>query len=70
LNHDTSAAAARISQPTLIITGTFDILTRPVLSERLAARIPRATLRRLPTGHMIFWEMPEAFNALIREFLT
>jgi pimeloyl-ACP methyl ester carboxylesterase len=70
LNHDTSAAAAQISQPTLVIAGTFDILTRPLLSERLADRLPRAVLRKLPTGHMVFWEMPDAFNALVREFVT
>jgi pimeloyl-ACP methyl ester carboxylesterase len=54
----------------LVIAGTFDILTRPVLSERLAARVPKATLRKLPTGHMVFWEMPDEFNALVREFVT
>jgi 3-oxoadipate enol-lactonase len=69
-NHDTSAAAGRISPPTLLIAGMFDILTRPVLSERLAARLPKATLRSLPTGHMVFWEMPDEFNALVRGFVT
>lgn len=68
--HDTSAAAGQIGQPTLVIAGTFDILTRPILSERLAARLPRATLRHLPTGHMVFWEMPDAFNSLVRGFVT
>jgi pimeloyl-ACP methyl ester carboxylesterase len=69
-NHDTSSVAGQIGQPTLVIAGTFDILTRPVLSERLAARLTKATLRNLPTGHMVFWEMPDAFNALLREFVT
>ena len=69
-NHDTSALAGQISQPTLIIAGTFDILTRLVLSERLAARLPKATLRNLATGHMVFWEMPDAFNAVVRDFVT
>jgi pimeloyl-ACP methyl ester carboxylesterase len=70
LHHDTSQAAGRIRQPALVIAGMYDILTRPVLSERLAGRLPAASLRRLPTGHMVFWEMPDAFNALIREFLA
>ena len=69
-NHDTVATAGQISQPTLIIAGTFDILTRAILSQRLALRLPRATLRNLPTGHMVFWEMPDAFNALVRGFVT
>jgi 3-oxoadipate enol-lactonase len=69
-NHDTAAVACEIHQPTLVIAGTFDILTRPVLSERLAGRLPQATLRNLPTGHMVFWEMPDEFNALLREFMA
>ncbi len=69
-NHDTSGVAGQIRQPTLVIGGTFDILTRPALSERLAARMPKATLRNLPTGHMVFWEIPDEFNALVREFVT
>ena len=70
LNHDTSAVAAAIHQPTLVIAGTFDILTRPALSERLSARLPNAVLRMLPTGHMVFWEMPAEFNQLVRDFVT
>jgi 3-oxoadipate enol-lactonase len=69
-NHDTSAVAGQIEQPTLVIAGTFDILARQVLSERLAARLPKATLRNLPTGHMVFWEMPDEFNALVRSFVA
>jgi 3-oxoadipate enol-lactonase len=69
-NHDTSGLAGQIHQPTLVIAGTFDILTRPILSERLTARMPTATLRKLPTGHMVFWEMSDEFNALVREFMT
>jgi len=70
LDHDTSAVASAIHQPTLVIGGAFDILTRPALSERLSVRLPRASLRMLPTGHMIFWEMPDEFNQLVREFVT
>jgi pimeloyl-ACP methyl ester carboxylesterase len=70
LNHDTSGIAGGIRQPALVIGGEFDILTRPALSERLSARLPMASLRILPTGHMIFWEMPDAFNRLVREFVA
>jgi len=68
-SHDTAAVAGQIRHPTLVIAGAFDILTRPALSERLAARLPNATLRTLPTGHMIFWEMPDPFNAILAEFI-
>ena len=70
LNHDTSTVAGQIRQSTLVIAGTLDILTRPLLSERLAARLPNATLRTLATAHMVFWEMPDEFNALVRAFVT
>jgi 3-oxoadipate enol-lactonase len=59
----------RIRHPTLVIAGEHDILTRPALSRRLAERLPHARLESLPTGHMVFWEMPDAFNALVRAFI-
>ena len=51
-----------------MIAGEYDILTRPELSERLAARMKNARYVSLPTSHMVFWEMPEEFNALVRGF--
>jgi 3-oxoadipate enol-lactonase len=58
-----------IRQPTLVIAGGRDILTRPELSERIVELLPVARLALLPSGHMIFWERPEAFTDLVRRFL-
>jgi 3-oxoadipate enol-lactonase len=67
--HSALEEAHDIRQPTLVIAGSEDILTRPALSVRLAERIPDARLERLDAGHMVFWERPEAFNDLLLEFL-
>ena len=67
--HSVLEEAHGIRQPTLVIAGTKDVLTRPALSVRLAERIPDARLERLDAGHMVFWERPEAFNDLLTEFL-
>jgi pimeloyl-ACP methyl ester carboxylesterase len=68
-SHDILDRLAEIEQPTLVIAGEHDILTRPQFSEELVERIPRAELATLSTGHMVFWERAEEFNALIHRFL-
>jgi pimeloyl-ACP methyl ester carboxylesterase len=68
LKHHTLERAHEIAQPALIVAGEHDILTRPELSQRLAARMPNARYESLPTSHMVFWEMPDEFNALLRAF--
>jgi pimeloyl-ACP methyl ester carboxylesterase len=70
LGHHTLERAHEIDRPVLVIAGTHDILTRPGLSRRLVDRLKRARYAELPTSHMVFWEMPEEFNALVRGFLT
>ncbi len=58
-----------ISAPTLVIAGEQDIICRPSLSVRIAEAIPSAELRYIDAGHMIFWEKPEEWEAVVREFL-
>jgi pimeloyl-ACP methyl ester carboxylesterase len=67
--HQTLDRAHEIRHPALVIAGEFDILTRPELSKRLAQRMKQARYASLPTGHMVFWEMPDEFNRLVREFV-
>lgn len=67
--HQTLDRAHEIRHPALVIAGEFDILTRPELSKRLAQRMKQARYASLPTGHMVFWEMPDEFNKLVREFV-
>jgi 3-oxoadipate enol-lactonase len=67
--HDTLGELQSIRHPTLVVAGEYDILTRPALSERIFKSIPAARMKLLPTGHMIFWEQPEAFSDLVLRFL-
>jgi hypothetical protein len=32
--------------------------------------MPDARYESLPTSHMVFWEMPDEFNALLRSFVA
>ena len=67
--HDMRGELQSITQPTLVVAGEHDILTRPALSERIVKSIPAARMKRLSAGHMIFWERPEAFSDLVLQFL-
>lgn len=68
--HDTYARLPRIQAPTLVLHGALDRLT-PVGNARiLAARIPGATLRLLPTaGHAYLAEQPEESFRAFHEWL-
>jgi 3-oxoadipate enol-lactonase len=60
----------KITCPTLVIVGEEDVATVPAKAERIAARIPRAKLVRIPkAGHSSSVEQPEAVNRAIVEFL-
>lgn len=56
--------------PTLVLHGTEDVVVDPANSTLLVERIPDARLEWLPgCGHLLFWEEPERFVALVGEFL-
>jgi 3-oxoadipate enol-lactonase len=60
-----------ISAPTLVTTGTHDLLVKPRNSSILASRIPNARLELLADlGHRAIWEAPEEMAQLIGDFLT
>ncbi|HEX9477790.1 MAG TPA: alpha/beta fold hydrolase, partial [Methylomirabilota bacterium] len=68
--HDTLARLGQIRVPTLITTGTEDILVPPASSRELHARIPGAELVEIgDAGHLHFIEQAEKFNAVGLEFL-
>ena len=70
LGHDTRACLASLHVPTLITTGTEDILVPPSASAELHASIAGSELRRIPdAGHMHFIEQSAAFNEACLEFL-
>lgn len=60
----------RIGCPALVIAGTLDEATPPALSMAIAAGIAGAQLRRIEAAHLSAVEKPEAFAALLRDFLA
>jgi 3-oxoadipate enol-lactonase len=68
---DQRETVGRIQAPTLVITGAADLATTPAVAEALAAAIPGARVELIPAaGHLSNVEQPEAFNRVIRAFLT
>jgi len=59
-----------IAAPTLIVTGTDDNVVDPRNADVLAEQIPAARLERIDgAGHLFFWEQPDRFVRIVREFL-
>jgi pimeloyl-ACP methyl ester carboxylesterase len=59
-----------IDAPTLLVTGTEDNVIDPRNTDVLAARLAGARVERLPgTGHLFFWEQPDAVVRIVTEFL-
>jgi pimeloyl-ACP methyl ester carboxylesterase len=60
-----------IGVPTLLIHGELDVRSPVTVAREMHASIPRSSLAMLPNvGHMCNLETPDAFNAVVREFLT
>lgn len=67
---DRRATLPEIAVPTLCLAAEHDRTAPPAVMERMAARIPGAEYACLPgAGHVANVERPEAFNALIVDFL-
>jgi len=66
---DLRASNTRIACPTLVIAGARDEATPPALSDLMAVSIPAARLRSIDAAHLSAVEQPEAFAALVRDFL-
>lgn len=68
--HDSWEELVRIGSPTLVITGSEDILVPPENSSILAARIPDARLHIIEGGaHQFILEKSDDFNKAVMEFL-
>src|SRR4051812_16886690 len=62
---------ARVRVPCLCVTGTEDRYAPPAAVRPFADSLPGAVYRELPDcGHMPFFEVAEAFNSIIRGFLS
>ncbi len=69
-NLDLETQIRAIACPTLVVTGEADVNAPPAAAERIVAAIPGASLHLLPeVGHFPPFEVPDAFNAVLRAFL-
>jgi pimeloyl-ACP methyl ester carboxylesterase len=70
LSHTALEEMSTIQAPTLITVGDADMLTPPAHARALHDRVPGSLLHVWPEmGHAPFWEIPDEFNRLNREFL-
>jgi 3-oxoadipate enol-lactonase len=68
---DYRALLPTISVPTLVVVGERDTVAPLILSQEIANGIPGARLEVVPNaGHVVNADAPEAFNALLRGFLS
>jgi 3-oxoadipate enol-lactonase len=68
---DYRSMLSSVTVPALVAYGEFDPVAPRELSEEIAAGIPGATLASVPAaGHVANADNPDAFNAMLREFLT
>lgn len=68
--HDAAHVLPTIDVPSLIITGTRDLFTPPLMAEKMAATIPRGELLIVPGGtHYAPAEYPDVINRRIGRFL-
>ena len=69
LGLDLTARLAEVRIPTLVISGTADVIAPPAESRRLAALIPGARLEMIRGGgHMLMLERAELVDQLITDF--
>ena len=66
--HDTWDRLPDIACPVLIAAGRYDGIALPATQERMAARIPGATLRFFDGGHLFMIQDRTAYPAMV-EFL-
>ena len=62
---------AAISCSTLIVRGDESDILSPEVAARMVEEMPNARCIEVPkSGHMVFEDNPDAFNAILSEFLT
>ena len=60
----------KLNAPTLCLTGAEDALCDPRNADRLAERLPNATVHHVQGGgHSVHIELPKVVNPLVAEFL-
>ena len=57
---------AKITRPTLVVSGELDLIGGPAQAQRIAAGVSGAELAIVPDcGHIPAWEAPERFRAIV-----
>jgi len=69
LTLDVRSQARRINKPTLVIGCSHDHMVPPSHARELARLIADADYAEMATGHLAALEQPDAFLALLRDFL-
>jgi 3-oxoadipate enol-lactonase len=70
VRHDGLEAIAEVEVPALITVGERDILTPPAHARAIHKRLRDSALHVWrEMGHAPFWEIPDEFNRLTRDFL-
>jgi pimeloyl-ACP methyl ester carboxylesterase len=69
LNIDIRAHAPRITRPVLAIGASQDRIVPYSQTRALADSIPQALYKEIDAGHIVLFERPEEFIALVSEFL-
>ncbi|MGJ3649411.1 alpha/beta fold hydrolase [Sphingomonas sp. GlSt437] len=59
-----------MQMPVLMIWGLADTALRPSQLEGIEALVPDLTLVKVDAGHFVTWEVPEAVNEAIGQWLT
>jgi pimeloyl-ACP methyl ester carboxylesterase len=68
--HDACSRLQNISSPTLILTGSEDVLIPPENAKVMAQRIPDARMISIDDGgHLFLIEQSEQFNEAVIDFL-
>lgn len=68
--YDWTELIPQITADTLIVHGEADLLP-PDVAHALNSAVPRSRLALIPqAGHMPFWEAPELFFRVVRDFLS
>ena len=62
--------AAELTLPTLVISGTKDLIWPPAVFDALLPHLPNATLVSIDSGHSPYFENAPAFNRAVRGFLA
>jgi pimeloyl-ACP methyl ester carboxylesterase len=69
--HDLTPALSQLSMPALVATGRFDVCVPPDIAYQIYKAIPHSQFVVFDTsGHLPFFEEPEAFAQVLEEFLS